>query len=155
MTATTTGGATVMGYLSADHRRLDGVMEECRSLSAAGDMKGAAIRFVEFRAGLLRHIGIEEELLFPEFEAATGLSEGGPTGVMRHEHLEIRRLMELIDELFRGPSPSPTEFESLRSAVVSLLHEHNLKEERILYPMTDRMVPPSQRDALVKKMVET
>ena len=152
MSATTTQASTVMGYLSTDHRRLDGLMEECRGLADLGDMAGATTKFNAFREGLQRHIRIEEELLFPEFEMATGLSEGGPTGVMRHEHLEIRRLMELINDLFRGPNPSLTEFESLRSALYALLHEHNVKEERILYPMTDRMVPPKQREDLVRKM---
>ena len=46
------------------------------------------------------------------------------------------------------------EFESLRSALVALLHEHNVKEERILYPMTDRMLPPPQRADLVRRMQE-
>lgn len=152
MSSTTTQAGTVMGYLSTDHRRLDAIMEDCRKLAALGDMAGASAKFNEFRGGLTRHISIEEELLFPEFEAATGLSEGGPTGVMRHEHLEIRRLMELIIDLFSGPQPSPAEFESLRSALYALLHEHNVKEERILYPMTDRMVPPARREELVRKM---
>ena len=152
MTSTSTQATTVMGYLSADHRRLDGLMEECRRLATTADMPGAFAKFGAFREGLMRHIRIEEELLFPEFESATGLSEGGPTGVMRHEHLEIRRLMDLIQDLFTAPGPSAGEFESLRSALFALLHEHNLKEERILYPMTDRMVQPLRRDDLVRKM---
>jgi iron-sulfur cluster repair protein YtfE (RIC family) len=152
MKSTIPQSTTVMGYLSTDHRRLDGLMEECRRLAGLGDMIEALARFGEFREGLIRHIRIEEELLFPEFETATGLSEGGPTGVMRHEHLEIRRLMDRIQDLFGAPAPSAVEFESLRSALFSVLHEHNAKEEQILYPMTDRMVPPPRRDDLVRKM---
>jgi len=144
---------SAMEYLQTDHRRLDGLMDRCRSLAREGDMKGASPVFEEFREGLVRHIKIEEGLLFPEFEKATGLAkEGGPTGVMRHEHEEILRLLGLIRELFGSADPSSTEFESLRSALVALLHEHNMKEERILYPMTDRMVPPDQLRDLVNKM---
>jgi iron-sulfur cluster repair protein YtfE (RIC family) len=152
MSTTTTHPSTVMGYLSTDHRRLDGIMEECSALAQKGDMAAAAKRFAMFHEGLARHIRIEEELLFPEFEKATGLSEGGPTGVMRHEHLEIRRLMASLGELFSAPAPTAAEFEAIRSALYALLHEHNVKEERILYPMTDRLVPPKQRDDLVAKM---
>ena len=73
---------TVMEYLMTDHRRLDGIMETCRDLAAAGNMSAAASKFGEFRKGLMRHIKIEEGLLFPEFEMATGLDRSsGPTGV--------------------------------------------------------------------------
>ena len=144
---------TVTEYLMQDHRRLDGLMGSCRDRVQAQDMKQAGEIFAEFRAGLMRHIKIEEGLLFPEFETATGLArDSGPTGVMRYEHAEIIRLLDLIKELFDGAAPSASEFESLRSAVVALLQEHNGKEERILYPMTDRMVPPDALRDLVSKM---
>lgn len=144
---------TVMDYLMTDHRRLDGIMESCRALAAAGNMKGAGSRFMDFRKGLMRHIKIEEGLLFPEFEAATGLDRSsGPTGVMRHEHAEIIRLLDLIQDVFESAQPVASEFESLRSAVAALLAEHNGKEERILYPMTDRMLPGPRLRELVGKM---
>lgn len=151
---TNTQAGTVYDYLQGDHRRLDGVMEACKTLAASGDARGAAAKFENFRSGLLRHIRIEEEMLFPAFEGATGLAEGGPTTVMRHEHQEIQRLLGLIADLFAGANPDMNEFESLRSALVALLHEHNVKEERILYPMTDRMLPPAQRTDLVRRMQE-
>lgn len=144
---------TVMEYLMTDHRRLDGIMETCRDLAAAGNMSAAASKFTEFRKGLMRHIKIEEGLLFPEFETATGLDRSsGPTGVMRHEHAEIIRLLDLIQDVFESDKPAAAEFESLRSAVAALLSEHNGKEERILYPMTDRMVPGPRLRDLVGKM---
>jgi iron-sulfur cluster repair protein YtfE (RIC family) len=143
----------VTGYLQADHRRLDGLIEACRATLAAGDSGAAAGLFGEFRAGLLRHIKIEEEMVFPEFEAATGLDPThGPTGVMRYEHEEITRMLELIRELLSAPEPGVPEFERLRDRLTSLLHEHNAKEERILYPMTDRMVQAERLRGLVERM---
>jgi len=146
--------STVTGYLSDDHKRLDGVMEQIRARAAAGDMKEAASLFAGFQERLNRHIRIEEDLLFPEFERATGMSEGGPTGVMRHEHLAIRDFMSRIGALLEGPHPSPGEFETLRASLFAILHEHNVKEEQILYPMTDKMVPPHRRAELVSKLKE-
>jgi regulator of cell morphogenesis and NO signaling len=144
---------SVMEYLQADHRRLDGLMGACKAKVEAGDVESARALFAEFRTGLMRHIKIEEGLLFPEFESATGLSrEGGPTGVMRYEHAEIIRLLDSVHELFEGARPAADEFERLRSSLVALLHEHNQKEERILYPMTDRLVPPDQLRDLCGKM---
>jgi iron-sulfur cluster repair protein YtfE (RIC family) len=146
-------GQTVTDYLMNDHRRLDGLMKTCRDLVEAGDMKGASATYAFFRQGLKRHIKIEEGILFPEFETATGLARNsGPTGVMLHEHAEIVRLLDLIEDLFESAAPAPAEFESLRSALVALLHEHNGKEERILYPMTDRMVQPAALSDLVARM---
>jgi len=152
MEARTTNDSA-MEYLQADHRRLDGLMGGCRTLVASGDLAGARAAFTEFRQGLLRHIKIEEGLLFPEFEAASGMGpDGGPTGVMRYEHAEIIRLLDVIRDLLDGAEPAPGEFESVRSSLVALLHEHNLKEERILYPMTDRLVPPPALSELCRKM---
>lgn len=153
--ATDTRSASVMEYLQADHRRLDGIMGSCKQMAEGGNIEGARAAFSEFQQGLLRHIRIEEEMLFPEFEAATGLpKEGGPTGVMRYEHVEIQRLLGLILDVFQGAQPSVAEFERLRSALVALLHEHNMKEERILYPMTDQMVAPARRLEMCRQMKE-
>ena len=152
MPQTTTPIATVMEYLSSDHQRLDGLMTAAGDRAKAGDMNAAAAGFGEFMRGLLRHIRIEEELLFPAFEGATGLSQGGPTSVMKLEHAEIQRLLGSIRDLFDSGDPQPAEFESLRSALVALLHEHNLKEERVLYPATDQTLDEGGRDALVRQI---
>jgi iron-sulfur cluster repair protein YtfE (RIC family) len=146
--------ASVNEYLEADHRRLDRLMEACRSLAVSGDMQGAGARYAEFRTGLRRHIRIEEDLLFPAFDQASGLGDGGPTTVMRYEHVEIQRLLELIRELFESPGTSVAEFETLRSQLTAILDQHGQKEERILYPMTDQMVPLEERIRMVARMQE-
>jgi iron-sulfur cluster repair protein YtfE (RIC family) len=152
MTSDTSKGS-VTDYLSSDHRRLDGLMQSCRELVEKGVMNEAAGVFAEFRAGLKRHVKIEEGLVFPVFESSTGLTRSaGPTGVMRHEHEEILRLLDLIKDLFESASPTPSEFSSLRSALAALLQAHNDKEERILYPMTDRAASPEALRELVEKM---
>jgi len=144
---------TVTEYLQADHRRLDALMEAARQAVRDGRAEDAAASFFEFRVGLTRHIKIEEGLLFPSFEAATGMSrQGGPTGVMRLEHEEILRLLGEIRELFVSPQLDAAAFEALRGALVALLQEHNGKEERVLYPMTDRMVAPVRLRELIGQM---
>lgn len=141
---------TATSYLQGDHRRLDTLMERCRECVSSLQMDLAARLFAEFRLGLMRHIKIEEGLLFPEFELATGISRSqGPTGVMRFEHEEIIRLLELMRDLFNWPRPDAQEFERLHASIMVLLHEHNGKEERTLYPMTDQMVPPDRHRTLM------
>ena len=147
---------SVMDYLEKDHRRLDDLLSRTQAKVAAGDLRGAAVEFAPFHDGLLRHIRIEEDLVFPDFEEATGTGGGGgPTGVMRSEHAEIQRLLALIKAHLGSPAPSAGEFERLRTALVAVLSGHNMKEEQILYPMTDRMVPPARLQELMRRIRDT
>lgn len=144
---------SVMAYMQEDHRRLDLLLEMCHAAVDSGEMKRAALSFSEFRRGLTRHIKIEEGLLFSEFETATGLDRvHGPTGVMRQEHAEIVGLLGLIQDMFDEPSLDRDGFQRLRSALLAVLKEHNIKEERVIYPMTDSQLPPDRLADLVRRM---
>ena len=48
-------------FFAADHRRLDALLR--RSVSVPGRVD--LVPFGEFRAGILKHIGMEEKVLFP------------------------------------------------------------------------------------------
>jgi iron-sulfur cluster repair protein YtfE (RIC family) len=130
------GPRHVTEYLEADHRRLDEIAAEVRNLAGSGSFPQAAVRFAEFRCGLDRHIEVEEQVLFPLFEQMTGMSGGGPTFVMRGEHVEIRRLMD--DAAGALEAADRTRTHAALDGLMDILGSHNMKEERILYPMTDR-----------------
>ena len=150
--ATEATGRSVYEYLQWDHARLDTLMEETLSLSRAGKGVAAASMFAEFRTGLLRHIRMEEEVLFPAFEEVTGFGDAGPTRVMRIEHMEIQGLIGSIVNALSAAPPRADDFESLRGQLLAVLGEHNAKEEQIVYPMTDRGLAPAQRDELIRVM---
>jgi iron-sulfur cluster repair protein YtfE (RIC family) len=135
--------------LGGDHRRLDAILADAKRGLAAGDIARAAEHFARFRSGLERHIALEEEIVFPAFEALAGPSAGGPIQVMRREHAEIQRLMaEVSEHLARGGEPGhATPFAPL----TALLYAHNGKEERILYPATDEA---AQRADALAALVE-
>jgi uncharacterized protein (DUF2249 family)/hemerythrin-like domain-containing protein len=141
---------TVSDYLGFDHRRLDSILPEVEKLVAEVDLAAAAERFAEFSCGLDRHIEAEEEILFPDFERRTGMTSG-PTVVMRAEHVEIRRWMGAASSCLEAH-----DLEGFRNAVARMtdvLAEHNLKEEHILYPMSDDAVgDPRAQHELVRKM---
>ena len=127
---------TISSFMSADHDRLDALMAQAR---AADDPPGAADSFAEFTTGLLTHIEWEEGILFPVFEERTGMSDAGPTAVMRMEHEQIRRLLDA------GRVPSGRdEFARIAVELASLLAMHNRKEELILYPWMDRELTADQ-----------
>jgi uncharacterized protein (DUF2249 family) len=146
----TTGSRTVSDYLGADHRRLDAIMREVLSLAGSGSFAEAGARLAEFSCGLSRHIEVEEQILFPAFERATGFLEG-PTRVMRAEHLEIRELLKRAADAIA--SEEGAAFAQAAGALKQLLGDHNLKEEQILYPTTDqRAGGERERDELVRQM---
>lgn len=141
---------TVNEALSWDHDRLDDLESRAFKARDRADSAEAKALYGVFAFGLRRHIRFEEELLFPEFESRTGLSPSmGPTAVMRDEHREI---LECLARIERGISDASLDLESVRHALHSVLGNHNLKEENIVYPETDRALSPIERDALVARI---
>jgi len=135
--------------LAWDHDRLDGIEQEAFARLAAGDQAGARAAWSEFCVGLRRHIRFEEELLFPTFEARLGMPPAaGPTAVMRAEHRQIEELIEAIG----GALLEQAAALRLRAELHRVLGDHNLKEERMLYPATDQALDPEERDALVARI---
>lgn len=106
--------------------------------------------FQEFTRGLRRHIGLEEELLFPEFERLTGMTpQAGPTAVMRHEHRQIEGFLRTLE---RTIGVSSGEAEQARESLQRVLVHHNAKEEQVFYPTTDRLLGDAERRALVDRL---
>ncbi len=141
---------TVNEALSWDHDRLDDLEARAFKAREGGDFAEAKALYSIFAFGLRRHIRFEEELLFPEFEAKAGFpTEMGPTAVMRDEHREILECLDRIEEAIGDGAAS---VESLRHALHAVLGNHNLKEENIVYPMTDEALGEQDRDALVARI---
>ena len=128
--------STVTGLLQDDHARLDAIVDDVHTRASTGSFAGARERFADFASGLRRHIDVEERLLFPTFEAAMGMKGRGPTAVMRGEHVDIRRLLDEVTAALDAGDPAA--FAEAGAALTALLGDHNQKEERVLYPMTDR-----------------
>lgn len=140
---------SVTAYLAADHDRLDAILEDvCRELEGSRP-ETASERFAEFHRRLARHIRIEEELVFPFFDLRSGIS-GGPTAVMREEHRAIEQTLARMDS-----SLSAGDAGGFRAGVNELrqvLGDHNEREERVLYPMTDRMLSDGERPVFVERL---
>jgi len=104
---------TISGYLEEDHRRIERILQEATGSSDRAEPK----LYQEFRGALLRHIGMEEKVLFPAIRNATvGKSLPG----VEQLHLEHGALAALL-------VPTPTA--SILSAIHTILHRHNILEE--------------------------
>jgi iron-sulfur cluster repair protein YtfE (RIC family) len=139
---------TVTAYLSWDHDRLDALLQSVRTWVEGGKWAQALRTFAEFDRGLDRHIRLEEEILFPLFEARTGMT--GPTAVMREEHQLIRAaLAGLATAIGKADLPG---FHAGLAALAAVLPPHNEKEEAVLYPTTDRVLPEGERTSLAARL---
>ena len=141
---------TISTTYEADHDRLDGLFTSFRNLKRT-DFPKAKEYFKQFKAGLQRHIIWEEEILFPAFEQKTGLSDSGPTHVMRMEHRRIGDLLEAIHEKVKMGDPNSDADEELLLTVLSV---HNQKEEGILYPAIDRFLTADERSSVYTLMAD-
>jgi len=117
------------------HKHCDELFAEAEAAGLNGDWVASAASFVRFHDELLAHFATEEQVLFPAFEAATGMS-GGPTQMMRFEHAQMRELLEQMQAALdqRGRDA----FAGTAETLLMLMQQHNMKEENILYPMCNR-----------------
>jgi len=116
--------------LELDHQRLDAVLAEAKGLATKGALHDAQDRFDIFAAGLSRHIDAEETILFP----ALGDAAEGPVRVMCTEHHRLRELLGAIRSALANDQSTWTE---PFGALEALLGQHNAKEERVLYPLSN------------------
>jgi uncharacterized protein (DUF2249 family) len=145
--ATTGSRRELTEALSSDHHRLDALEEAAFDARAGGRLQAAGELFASFAHGLRRHIDFEEQLLFPEFESRSGIAgENGPTYVMREEHRAIASILAMMEREVADPE-APVELS--RAALRRILHDHDLKEEMVLYPALDRLLDEDESDRMV------
>ena len=139
---------TISEFYEQDHDRLDELFKTFQKLKRS-DFAKAKEAFKAFKFGLQRHIVWEEDLLFPLWEKETGMSEGGPTFVMRAEHRQIGQQLEAIHGKVAEQNPDSDQEEQ---ALVDLLGSHNMKEERVLYPAIDQVTSAEERETVFRNM---
>ena len=142
------GETTITAFYEKDHDRLDELFMTFQRLKRS-DFAKAKEAFKEFKVGLQRHIVWEEELLFPVWEEKTGMVEDGPTPMMRHEHSQIKQLLDAIHQKVEGQNPDTDQNEQ---ALLNLLSSHNRKEERALYPAIDNVTSADERAKMFSSM---
>jgi len=140
----------VTAYLSRDHIRLGVLMDGASAAMAAGRLAEARAAFRAFQEVLVRHLRLEDQLVFPLFEVRTGLLGGGPTGVMRDEHRDIRSALERMDAALR--SEDPAAFAQGLAFLQASLSDHTAKEERVIYPMLDGLLSEKERRLFVERL---
>jgi hemerythrin-like domain-containing protein len=139
---------TILDFLATDHRACDGIFAAAEAAVAGRQWEMAKQEFDRFTMAMDRHFAMEEEVLFPAFEAKTGNSMG-PTQVMRMEHEQMRTLMH--DMKTAVAAGKDTDYLGLSETLNMVMQQHNLKEENMLYPMSDRALA-GDREAIIRSM---
>lgn len=103
---------TITAYLVSDHARLHGLLARA---VVAPHLDPAA--FADFRRGLLRHIAIEEKLLFPAVRKARRGASLDRAHELRIDHAALTSLLV------------PTPDLALCREILALLSMHDAKEE--------------------------
>ena len=78
-------------FMTTKHRECDEFFIAAENAVADNNWSLAKQTFSQFSQELELHLQAEETILFPEFEQATGITQG-PTQVMRGEHQQMRAL---------------------------------------------------------------
>lgn len=135
---------TLTDPLHQHHKHCDELFADAEAAAADQAWSSCQDLLTRFVTEIETHFRTEEEVLFPAFEATTGMT-GGPTQMMRHEHAQMRELFaQMGDALARQDRDG---FAGAAETLLVLMQQHNMKEENILYPMCDRSLA-AQTDTL-------
>ena len=139
---------SIRELLGNHHRECDVFFASIEQAISASDWKNASARFAQFEKAMQQHFDVEETILFPAFEARTGMTMG-PTAVMRSEHAQIRELMSAAAESIAAHDAE--EYDGYAETMHIMTQQHNMKEENVLYPMCDQHLS-AEVPALVGQM---
>ena len=128
---------TIVEFLGSDHRACDDFFATAEDAVAQNNWGNARALFNRFQTAMAHHLAMEETVLFPAFETRTG-NIMGPTQVMRMEHEQMRELLQAMAHAVAVTNQD--DYLGLSETLNMLMQQHNLKEENMLYPMSDRVL---------------
>ena len=127
----------IRDVMAADHRQCDDRFVAVERSVARAAWADADVEFDRLRDAMLHHFDAEESVLFPVFEAHTGMSMG-PTRVMRGEHDQMRELLDAAKAALDARDAD--DYSGTAETLLIMMQQHNMKEENILYPMCDQQL---------------
>ena len=145
--------------LKAEHEVIKRVIT---SLETAADEleQGTAIRpeffidatdFIKGFADGCHHVK-EEQVLFKTMESYGVPVTGGPIGVMLMEHEQGRKytrgMREAAQRMAAGDASARAEVIQNARGYATLLRQHILKENDVLFPMADRAIPAAMHESV-------
>ncbi len=118
---------------------------------SAEDLRGF-IGFLKEFADTCHH-GKEEGILFPALTGAGLPKDSGPVAVMLSEHADGRAFIKQMEQAAAGPVDAAA-FTSAARDYAELLRDHIAKENDVLFPMAERMLPGPVLDQIEGRFVQ-
>ncbi len=113
----------------------------------------AMLNFLRLFADKCHH-GKEEGLLFPAMEKVGIPNEKGPIGQMLREHTQGRQYIAEMGASVSDDILQADKFESAATGYINLMRAHIEKENTILFPMGDKMLPHEVQERLLRQFEE-
>jgi hemerythrin-like domain-containing protein len=130
--------------------KMSGRLDSGREIEPA-DLEGA-VEFIRVFADKCHHAK-EEDILFPAMIAAGLAKDGGPIAVMLDEHAQgrefVKKFGEGVAKYKAGDKASAAQISRNARGYASLLGRHIEKEDFILYPMADTIVPIARQKEIL------
>ncbi len=149
--------------LSLEHRVIEQVLDCLEALAGAFDAKKVehlkaldrSIYFLKNFADRCHH-GKEEAQLFPAMESKGFSPEQGPTSVMRHEHIQGRGYIQVMEECLiqlhqnNSQDQYSSRFRQSANDYIFLLRSHIQKEDHCLFPMADQALSAEEQAQVLR-----
>ena len=137
-------------WLVHEHSLYEELLSQCMNAVDMEEWGAVNLAFNELVTHLKRHMALEEEVLYPAYEA-TAHAPQGPTTTLREEHDHIVRLIQDMARIIKTRN-SVHLLESLVHLENRMIKHHE-KEEDIFLPMASHILNTS-RDELLRKLHE-
>jgi hemerythrin-like domain-containing protein len=113
---------------------------------------GNALQFIQQFADQCHH-GKEENVLFPAMERNGFSRQMGPVAVMLNEHEEgrsyVRAMKDALETMGNNGATNIAQFTLPAKNFISLLRNHIMKEDTILFVMAENNLPAKEKETLV------
>ena len=114
---------------------------------------GEMVNFLRLFADKCHH-GKEEGLMFPAMEKAGIPNEKGPIGQMLQEHNEGRKYIAEMGVSTDNGILQENSFIQAATSYICLMRAHINKENTILFPLGNKMIPMDEQKQLINQFEE-
>ncbi len=146
--------------LMSEHRIIERVLDAletaARQLESGNPVRPEYfLDAADFIAGFADgcHHRKEEGVLFVELAASGMPADQGPIGVMLDEHEQgrafTRGIREAARKLAEGDAEARRALIASAKGYVALLRDHITKEDEVLFPMADQLIPAHRHDQVL------
>ena len=140
--------STMDNWLEHEHSLYEDLLSRCAIAAENEEWGRVDLLFGQLVTSLKRHMAMEEEVLYPAYEAEPNAPQG-PTRALREEHDRIVQLVRDVAHVIRsrGSEHLLECLEHLEKAMI----KHHEKEEDIFLPMASHILRES-RDELLQRL---